>query len=521
LTGGRYSVEEAHKTHKWLITLTVLTGSIMAALDTSIVNVALPHMMGSLGASVEEITWVSTSYILSSVIIMPIVALLSSRFGRKRLYLFCVLLFTCGSTLCGFAWDLPSMVIFRIVQGIGGGTLIVASQAILRETFPPEEQGMAMGIYGLGVILGPAIGPTLGGWLTDTYSWPWIFFVKAPLGIVNALLVIKFIEDPPYLIRERRKMDLAGLFFMIVGLGALQIMLEKGEQKDWFASHFIVTLAVISLIGLALFIIRELTTDEPAVDLRILSDFSFSSATFLSGVLTLALMGSLFLLPLLLQQLLQYPAYDSGLALLPRSIAMGISMPLSGWLYNRTGPRLLVVSGLLVNAVSFYQLSTLSIDVGFWDIFLPQFIQGIGFGLIFVALSTAALSHMEKRLMTAASGLFNVIRQVMGSVGIALAATLLSRGEQVNRALLVEHVSAFKDVTASSVNTLAGYLFSRGAGMHAAREKALKVLDGIVMQQSGMLTYNHIFFRISVLFLLCIPLVLIIKDKRKIEDRMD
>ncbi|MEN6473716.1 MAG: DHA2 family efflux MFS transporter permease subunit [Syntrophaceae bacterium] len=494
--------------------MTVLTGAIMSALDSSIVNVALPHMMGSLGASVEEITWVSTGYILSSVIIMPIVALLSSRFGRKRLYLFSVLLFTCASTLCGFAWDLPSMVIFRIIEGLGGGTLIVASQAILRETFPPEEQGIAMGIYGLGVILGPAIGPTLGGWLTDTYSWPWIFFVKSPLGIITALLVVKFIEDPPYLLREKRMMDLAGLFFMTMGLGALQIMLEKGQQKDWFSSSFIISLAAISCMSLIIFIWRELTTDEPAVNLRILSDFNFSSATLLSGILTLALMGSLFLLPLLLQQLLQYTAYDSGLALMPRSIAMGISMPLAGWLYNRTGPRLLVVSGLLINVVSFYQLSALSIDVGFWDIFVPQFIQGIGFGLIFVALSTAALSHMEKRLMTAASGLFNVIRQVMGSVGIAVAATLLSRGEQVNRALLVEHVSVYRDVTVSSVNTLTAYLFSRGVGMSGAREKALKVLDGIVMQQSGMLTYNHIFFLVSMMFLLSIPLVLIIKDKR-------
>jgi DHA2 family multidrug resistance protein len=507
-------MEETYQAHKWLITITVMTGAVMSALDTSIVNVALPHMMGSLGASVEEITWVSTGYILSSVIIMPIIALLSSRFGRKNFYLFCVVLFTCASTMCGFAWDLPSMVFFRIVQGIGGGTLIAASQAILRETFPPREQGIAMGIYGLGVILGPAIGPTLGGWLTDTFSWPWIFFVKSPLGIVNALLVVRYIEDPPYLVREKRKMDLAGLFYMTVGLGAFQIMLEKGEQKDWFESHFIITLAVVSLIGLALFIHRELTADEPAVNLRMLSDFSFSSATFLSGILTLALMGSLFLLPLLLQQLLQYTAFDSGLALVPRSIAMGLSMPFAGSVYNRAGPRLLVVSGILINAVAFYQFSVMSLDVGFWDIFLPQFLQGIGFGMIFVALSTAALAFMEKKLMTAASGLFNVIRQVMGSMGIALAATLLSRGEHLNRALLVEHVSAARDITTSAVNTIAGYLLTRGIGMNEAREKALKILDGIVMQQSGILTYNHIFFQISMMFLLCIPLVLIIKDNR-------
>ena len=283
-----------------------------------------PHMRGTLGASVEEITWVSTGYILSNVIIMPIVGLMSSRFGRKRFYIVSVLLFTCASMMCGIAWSLGSMVTFRIIQGIGGGALIPVSQAILRETFPPKEQAMAMGIYGVGVILGPAIGPTLGGWLIDNYSWPWIFYINLPVGILNILLVMKFIEDPPYLLREKGKLDLAGLLFMTIGLGALQIMLEKGEQKDWFASNFIISLAAISCIGLMVFIWRELTTDRPAVNLRILKDMNFTSATFLGGILGLALMGSLFLLPLLLQQLLGYPAFDSGLALLPRSIAMGI-----------------------------------------------------------------------------------------------------------------------------------------------------------------------------------------------------
>jgi DHA2 family multidrug resistance protein len=325
-------------TNKWLITLAVMTGAVMAAIDTSIVNVALPNMRGTLGASVEEITWVSTGYILSSVIIMPIIALLSSRFGRKRFYIFCVLLFTFASVLCGTAWDLTSMVIFRIIQGIGGGALIPVSQAILRETFPPEEQAMAMGLYGLGVIMGPALGPTLGGWLTDNYSWPWIFYFKAPIGIANIFLVMKFIHDPPYFVREKGTLDFIGLFFMIIGLGALQIMLAKGEQNDWFSSNFIIYLAVTAAAGLILFTWRELTTEKPAVDLRILKDLNFASATFLGGILGLCLFGSLFILPLFLQQLLNYPAYDSGLDLLPRTIAMGVTMPIAGKLYNRTGP---------------------------------------------------------------------------------------------------------------------------------------------------------------------------------------
>ncbi len=498
-----------------MVTVAVMTGTIMAALDMSIVNVALPHMRGTLGASVEEITWVATGYILSNVIIMPIVGLLSSRFGRKRFYIFSVLLFTGASMLCGVAWDLTSMIVFRIIQGMGGGTLIPVSQAILRETFPPEEQAMAMGIYGLGVILGPAFGPTLGGWLTDNYSWPWIFYINVPVGILNLLLIMQFIEDPPYLIRERGKLDVAGLFFMSVGLGALQIMLEKGEQKDWFSSSFITYLAVISSLGLLLFVWRELATDRPAVDLRILKDINFTSATFLGGMLGLGLFSSIFILPLFLQQLLQYPAYDSGLALMPRSLAMAISMPLGGKVYNRAGPRLLISVGLLFNAVSFYQFSCLSLDVGFWDIFLPQFLQGIGFGLIFVSLSTAALSTIEKQVMTAASGLFNVVRQVFGSVGIAVAATLLTRGENWNRAVLMENVTQFRETASQSLRALSSYLSSQGADSTTAQNGALKMLEGLVMRQASMLSYDHVFFLIAALYGISIPLVFLIKDVQR------
>ncbi|MCG6533479.1 MAG: DHA2 family efflux MFS transporter permease subunit [Syntrophales bacterium LBB04] len=506
---------EEYRPHKWMITVTVMTGTIMAALDISIVNVALPHMRGSLGTSVEEITWVSTGYLLSSVIIMPIIALMSSRFGRKRFYMASVLLFTGASMLCGIAWDLPSIVIFRIIQGIGGGTLIPMSQALLRETFPHEEQGTAMGIYGLGTILGPAFGPTLGGWLTDTYSWRWIFYINVPVGILNVLLIMQFIKDPPYLIREKGKLDFAGLFFMAVGLGALQIMLERGNQKDWFSANLIRYLAVTTLIGLALFIWRELATDGPAVNLRILKDINFTSGTFLGGLLGLGLFSSIFVLPLFLQQLLHYPAYNAGLMLMPRSLAMAVSMPLGGKLYNKAGPKLLVGIGLLLNILSFYQLSCMSLSVGYWDIFLPQFLQGLGFGLIFVALSTAVLSTIEKSLMTAASGLYAVVRQVFGSVGIALAATLLTRGEQLNRARLMEHVTLSNDVTSQSLNSLFSLSSSQGADPATAGFQALKLLEEMVTRQASMLSYNHVFFLIALLFLISLPLVLLLKDPQR------
>jgi len=312
--------------HKWIIAGTVLTGTIMAVLDSSIVNVALPDMSGTMGVTIEEITWVVTAYILAQVIVMPITGLLSARFGRKRFYLASVVLFTASSMACGLAHGLGSMVAFRVLQGFGGGVLLTVSQAILRESFPAEEQGIAMGLYGLGAVLAPAFGPTLGGWLTDQYSWPWIFYINVPVGVVCLILVSRFIEDPAYLVREKGYIDWPGLGLLVAGLGGLQLMLEEGERNDWFQSGFIVRLGIVAAVGLALFVWRELTTDRPAVNLRILRNISFASATALGGVLGLALTASLFLLPVFLQNLLGFNAMQSGFTLMPRSLAMAVLM---------------------------------------------------------------------------------------------------------------------------------------------------------------------------------------------------
>jgi DHA2 family multidrug resistance protein len=324
----RRGLNESRETDKWLISATVIVGTIMAALDISIVNVALPYMRGNLSASVEEITWVATGYILSTVLIMPLVGMMSERYGRKRFYMASVFLFSVSSLFCAASWDLTSLVVFRIIQGIGGGAIIPLGQAILRESFPPEEQGIAMGMYGFGVVLGPAFGPTLGGWLTDNFTWRWIFFVNIPIGILNLVLITRFLHDPPYLKRERGKIDFQGLGFLVLGLGALQIMLEKGGTRDWFHSNFIDYLALLSFVGLALFIWRELTVDKPAVDLRVLKNLPFASGTLLVGVLGLGQYAALFVLPLFLQQLLGYPALDSGLLLMPGASAWLLSCPL-------------------------------------------------------------------------------------------------------------------------------------------------------------------------------------------------
>ena len=501
--------------NKWVVAGTVMTGTIMAVLDSSIVNVALPDMSGSLGATVEQITWVITGYILANVIIMPIIALLSSRFGRKRVYMISVLAFTGASMACGAARNLPLIVVFRIIQGLGGGVLITVSQAILRETFPVEEQGVAMGVYGMGVVLAPAIGPTLGGWLTDQYSWPWIFYVNVPIGVINLLLVSRFIHDPPYLVREKGEIDWSGLALMTIGLGALQLMLEQGEREDWFASSFIVTLAVVSAAGLILFVWRELVARRPAVDLRILRNSSFASATAIGGVLGMGLYGSLFLLPLFLQNLLGYSAMLSGLALMPRSLAMAVVMPIGGRFYNKLGPRVLVGLGLVVSAYSFWALGQLTTEMGFWDIFFPQMWQGVGFSLIFVALSTAALATIPKPRMTAATGLYNVVRQVFGSVGIAVAATQLTTHTAGYRSEIATHMGTTQIQLAQNfLRMAAAAMHQTGVDSLTAAQRALTILNVRVTRQATVLAYNHVFQLITILFVLAMPLVFLLKNRK-------
>ena len=496
-----------------------MTGTIMAVLDSSIVNVALPSMSGSMGATIEQITWVVTGYILANVLIMPLVALLSGRFGRKNFYMANVVLFTAASMACGLARSLPMMVFFRAIQGIGGGVLLTVSQAILRETFPAEEQGTAMGIFGLGVVLAPAFGPTLGGWLTDQYSWPWIFFINVPIGVINLILVSRFVEDPSYLVRRKGDIDWIGLALMVTGLGSLQLMLEEGQRNDWFQSGYVIRLAAIAVVGLVAFVWRELHTPHPAVDLRILKNISFSSATALGGILGIALNGSLFLLPLFLQNLLGYPAMKSGLALMPRSLAMAVIMPIGGRFYNKLGPRLLVGSGLVVTGLSFWQLSHLTSQVGFWNIFWPQVWQGVGFSLIFVALSTAALATIARPEVTAATGLYNVSRQVFGSVGIAVAATQLTAGVTRYHAMLAEQAGSANAAAVSWLQSVTGAMMARtGADAPTARQEALKLLDLTVTRQATVLSYNRVFVLVSLLFIFALPLVFLLKRGHVAED---
>jgi DHA2 family multidrug resistance protein len=440
--------------------------------------------------------------------------MLSQRFGRKNILMFSIAMFTLASMLCGLARNLPLMVLFRVLQGIGGGALITIPQAILRETFPAEEQGMAMGLYGMGVVLAPALGPTLGGWLTDNYSWPWIFYINVPVGILNLMLVSRFIHDPPYLQRAKNRIDWEGLGLLTVGLGALQLMLEQGERREWFDSSYILAMCGIAIVGLILFIWRELKAEHPAVELQVLKDPSFTSATMLGGILGMGLMGSLFLLPLFLQQLLGYTAMTSGVALMPRSLAMAVVMPIGGRFYNRFGPKVFVGAGLAVSAASFYQLSHLTAQIGFWNIFWPQLWQGVGFSLIFLALSTAALANVPHPLMTQASGLYNVVRQIFGSVGIAIAASQLTRGVARYHATLLQDVGSSDPSALSFIRSVTAGMVRSGADQITARMRALRLLDLSILREASVAAYNHVFALVTVLFLLAVPFVFFLRSAR-------
>ena len=499
--------------NKWLLTLTVMLGTMMNAIDTSIVNVAIPYIKGNLGASVEEISWVITGYILSNVIIMPLIAMVSARIGRRNFYLMSVVVFTGGSLLCGMATNLPLLVAARLLQGIGGGALVPLSQSIMRESFAPHEQGTAMGIFGLGVVVGPALGPTLGGWLVDHFSWPWIFYINIPLGLLNLAMVLRYLHDPPYLERERGKMDLAGLALLIAGLGALQLMLEQGERRDWFDSGLIVTFCFVAVTGLALFVWRELTIDRPAVDLSLMRDRNFASGVLISGILGVGLYASMFLLPLYLQQLLGYSAMDAGLTMMPRSVAMGLTLPVAGRLYNRLGPRLLVGCGLACSILSFVLMSRMTLGSGYRELFVTQSLQGIGFGMTFVSVSTTALASVERRRMMAASGLYNVFRQVFGSIGVAIAATLFTTGQNSSRAWLMEHVTATNQAAVSWLTTVSAALVSRGADSFSAAGMAKRLMEGAIMRQAAMLSFDRVFFLLALLFVGAVPLVLLLHKR--------
>jgi len=505
----------------WIIALTVTLATFMEVLDTSIANVALPHIAGSLSAGQDESTWVLTSYLVSNAIVLPLSGWLSSIIGRKNFYMGCVALFTVSSFLCGFAPNLAMLIVFRILQGAGGGGLQPSEQAILADTFAPAKRGMAFAVYGIAVVMAPAIGPTLGGWITDNFTWRWIFFINIPVGILSLLLTSRLIQDPPYL--KRRKLsethiDYTGLGFVALGLGTLQVILDKGQRDDWFESNFIVALTVISAASLIFVIWWEWRHKDPIIDLHLFRERSFAAANFLMFMLGFALLGSTLLLPLFMQTLLGYTAERSGLALMPGGFAIMLCMPMVGLLLSRYSPRYLMMFGLSMLSFSLFHMTTFDLSVDFHTVMMARVYQAIGLAFLFVPINTAAYSSLPRDKNNAASGLMNLARNIGGSVGISFVTTGLARRAQVHQGQLVEKLSAANPQFQSALRGMTGIFSGGGAGAGSgggsAQQHAYAMLQANVVRQSTMLAYIDNFWVLGLVIGCLIPCVFLIKKSK-------
>jgi len=491
----------------------------MGAIDSSIVNVALPHIRGAVGATLLEITWISTGYAVALVLVMPLTAFLSRQFGQKRIYMVCLVLFLVGSFLCGTATTLPALVVYRVIQGLGAGALQPTEQAILRQTFPPKEQGMAMALFAMAVMLGPAIGPTLGGYIVDHYHWSWIFFINLPVGLLGLFMVATFVHEDPELLehnrvlaaKQRKNLDWIGILLMWIGLAALQYFLEEGSRDDWFDSRMITFTFLLALFSLAAFVIRELTAPYPAVDLRLFKDPVFLSGTLIGGLMFAMLMANMFLLPIFMQELLGFSAVQSGFALMPRVIVMMIAVPIVGRIYNAVSPRAFITFGVVLFSVSSWMLSHLTLVSGTSDIVVPLIIQGVAFACLFVPLTTIALSNVERTKLADATGLNSLMRQIGGAVGLAIFATLIGNYAVVARGGIDPHMTLTRPEVWQRMQMLTQGFIARGMDTASARTAALRAMTGSVMAQSTVLSFDHIFILAGGLFLLVLPLLFFLK----------
>ncbi len=400
--------------NKWIVALTVMFPTLIEIIDTSVVNVSLDNIRGSLSSGIDESTWIITSYLVSNAIIIPISAWLSRLFGRKTYLMLSLALFTASSFMCGSAWSLTSLVFFRVLQGIGGGALQPLSQAILLESFPPRQHGTAMALFGIGIMFGPIIGPLLGGWITDNWTWHWIFLVNVPIGIISILMVSLFIVNPPYMERARMKIDYWGLFLLTAGIGCLQLVLDKGQREDWFSSYFIVGMSFISLSALLLFILVELYSEHPIIDLRIFKTLSFASGNLIMFFNFFTLFGSIVLLPIYLETLMGYTAYLAGFVLGPGGLASMVSLLIAGQLINRINPKFILAFGIIIAAYSVHLMSLFNLDASLSSIIWPRVVLGFGTGFLFVPLTTMTMSGIRKEQMANGTAVFNLLRNLGG-----------------------------------------------------------------------------------------------------------
>jgi DHA2 family multidrug resistance protein len=469
--------------------------------------------MGNLGATLDEVAWVSTGYIVANVIVLPLTSWLSDRFGRRNYYTGSILLFTLASFFCGAARSLEGLVLWRVIQGIGGGALISTAQAILFDVFPVRERGTAMAIFGMGVMVGPTLGPTLGGWITDNYSWPWIFYINVPLGLLAAVLTWRSVPEPAHLIR-RTRVDWLGLAFLILGIGALQILLERGESKDWFESREIITEAIVAGIGVVAFIWHELTTPNPIVNLRILRNRQLAGGVAFGVIFGFALYSSVFALPVFLQNLMGYSAWDTGRALFPGAVAAAFTMAMMGRLSGKFDARLLLTIGVLLFLWSMWLHYHFTTAIGMNDLLLPMVLRGVGLGFIFVPLTGAAVADLRTDQLAQGTGLFNLARQLGGSFGIAVTATLLTRFTEQGREALLPHLAAGSPSATGWLQQATARLASLGSSLPEAQQRAHALLEAALRQQASMVAFEKVFLTMGLTFVAALPLLLLFRVGR-------
>jgi DHA2 family multidrug resistance protein len=505
---------------KWLVAASVSIGAVMATIDLSIVNVALPQIRGSIGATVDQMTALGTSFAIAQVIVMPLTAFLGRFLGQKRVYLFCLGLFIVGSMLCGVARTLPELVAARALQGVGAGALQPSQMAILRQTFPPKEQGMAMAVVGMVIVIGPAVGPTLGGWIVDNWSWPWIFFINLPVGVFGILMTSRFVHEPDDIRSAaraqaevmRKNLDWQGIALMTVGLAALQYVLQEGNRLDWFNSKLVSVACLVAVVGVVGFVIRELHAAAPAVNLRLFVNPTFASATLIGGIMFANLMANMFLLPVFMQEMLGFTALKSGIALVPRALVMMIATPIVGRIYNHVSPRLLVAIGVTCVALGSLEMGQFTLQTSDVGIIRALVVQGIGFSCLFVPLTTVALSHIARTQLTDASGLNSLVRQFGGSAGLAIYGTLLDQFVIRAREALIAHVDPYRPEVAQWLGMTTRGLMARGLDPGTAHASALKALDGMVARQGAMIAFEKTFMLTGFMMLVLLPLTIFLND---------
>ena len=505
--------------NRWLVALTVMLPTLVVIVDTSVINVSLDHIRGSLSAGIDESTWAITSYLAANAIIIPMTAWLSRLFGRKRYLVFSISLFTFSSFMCGSSWNLQSLVFFRILQGTGGGALQPLSQAILLETFPPRQHGMAMAVFGVGTMFGPIIGPLLGGWITDNWSWHWIFYINVPIGLISILMALVFVVNPPYMERTRMKIDYGGLFFLVIGIGCLQIILDKGQREDWFSSQFILWASFISVSSLVMFVLVEFFAENPIVNLRAFRSLSFSSGNVIAFAAFFNLFGSTVLLPIYLQTLMGYTSFLSGWVLAPGGVAAMIALPIAGKLVTKIHPKAILAFAVAISAYAIYLMSQFNLHADFSTLMWPRVGMGIGFGFLFVSLTTLTLSGIRKEEMGNASAIFNLLRNLGASCGVAFVTTLVARRAQFHQFRLADHLSPFDTSVQMVVPQISRILQERGFNPSLENKGALGLIYNRLIREASMLSFNDAFYLLSTILVVLLPLVLLMKKRREDEPK--